>query len=188
MANGRLTVLAGPSCVGKSPLDKALARFHPDLRAPLRSVVLYNDREPRPGEVDGVDYHFRGRDFIRELEQAGDHLVMDVRGDLQALDVAESKRNLDAGDVFFEGNPFVGHSLLKDLENIETRAGSAFRELKMAHEFDAVLPNHDGEDSDNWDAFYFPLGDARHSLNAFVALLKGEDPDFAETWEAGLLP
>lgn len=248
MSNGRLIVLAGPSCVGKSPLDKALARFHPDLRAPLKPVVLYNDRAPRPGEVDGVDYHFRDRASIRALEQKGDHVVMDVRGDLQALDVAELKRDLQAGDVFFEGNPFVGHRLLtdpglagvsrmgvfmaplsrdeiiflresagdaalpdlvtdvmrrkllrrtrkqkselslKDLENIETRASSAFRELKMAHEFEAVLPNHDGEDSDNWDSFYYPLGDARLSLQAFAALLKGESPGWAENWEADLIP
>ncbi len=248
MSNGRLIILAGPSCVGKSPLDKALARFHPELREPLRPVVLYNDRAPRPGEVDGVDYHFRDRSFIQALEQESDHVVMDVRGDLQALDVAGLKRDLQTGDVFFEGNPFVGHRLLtdpgledtnrlgvfmaplssdeirflrssagdsalpglvtdvmrrkllrrtrkqksqlslKDLENIETRAGSAYGELKMAREFDAVLPNHDGEDSDNWDAFYYPLGDARSSLNAFVELLKGGSPGFAEKWEADLLP
>ena len=54
--------------------------------------------------------------------------------------------------------------------------------------FDVVLPNHDGEDSDNWDAFYYPLGDARVSLDAFVALLKGEMPGHAENWEPGLLP
>ena len=57
----------------------------------------------------------------------------------------------------------------------------------MAHEFDVVLPNHDGEDSENWDAFYYPLGDARLSLDAFAALLKGEMPGNAEHWEAGLL-
>ena len=248
MSNGRLIVLAGPSCVGKSPLDKALARFHAELRRPLRAVVLYNDRAPRPGEIDGADYHFRDRESVRALEQKGDYVVMDVRGDLQALDVAGLKRDLQAGDVFFEGNPFVGHRLLtdpglagvnrlgvfmaplsrdeilylresagdaalpglvtdvmrrkllrrtrrqkselslKDLENIETRAGSAFGELQMAHEFDAVLPNHDGEDSDNWDSFYYLLGDARLSLKAFVALLEGEPTDFAENWEADLLP
>ena len=25
------------------------------------------------------------------------------------------------------------------------------------------LPNHDGEDSENWDAFYYPIGDAESS-------------------------
>jgi guanylate kinase len=47
--------------------------------------------------------------------------------------------------------------------------------------------NHDGGDSENRDAFHYPLGDARVSLDAFVALLKGEMPDDAESWEAGLL-
>lgn len=248
MPDTRLIVLAGPSCVGKSPLDKALHRFHPELRAPLKPVVLYNDRAPRPGEVDGVDYHFRDRETIAALEGEGDHVVMDVRGDIQALDVAELNQLLSVGDVFFEGNPFVGHRLmtdqrladvtrlgvfmaplnrdeilylrstagdhalpglvtdvmrrkllrrtrkqkselsLKDLENIETRAGSAYRELRMAHEFDAVLPNHDGEDSENWDAFYYPLGDARQSLEAFAALLCGEAHSRAEQWEQDLVP
>jgi guanylate kinase len=242
-----MIVLAGPSCVGKSPLDKALARFHPELRSPLQPVVLYNDRDPRPGESDGVDYHFRERAEIQALAGREDHVVMDVRGDLQALDVGELKTMLRTGDVFFEGNPFVGHRLLtdprlaevprlgvfmaplsrdeirylreaagaaslpglvtdimrrkllrrtrrqkselslKDLENIETRAGSAYRELQMAHEFDAVLPNHDGEDSEHWDAFYYPIGDARASLEAFAALLRGESSARAESWEADLL-
>ena len=60
-APGRLVILSGPSCAGKSPLDKALGRFYPELRAALQPVTLYNDRAPRPGEVDGVDYHFRRR-------------------------------------------------------------------------------------------------------------------------------
>lgn len=195
-----------------------------------------------------MDYHFRSRAKIAALEGRDGFVVMDVRGDLQALDVADLKRKLEAGDPFFEGNPFVDSALqgeprladiqklsvfmsplsreeirflresagdpalprlvtdvmrrkrlrrtrkqkselsLKDLENIETRASSAYGELKMAHPFDAVLPNHDGEDSDHWDAFYFPLGDARKSLTAFVSLLRGERPDWAETWEADLLP
>lgn len=248
MSDGRLIILSGPSCVGKSPLDKALARFYPELRAPLQPVVLYNDRDPRPGEVDGVDYHFRSRDSIEALVDRPECVVMDVRGDLQALDVSELNRLLQAGDVFFEGNPFVGRTLqteprlrdvpklgvfmapvsreeilflresggsasladlvtdvmrrkllrrtrrqkselsLKDLENIETRAGSAYQELKMAQHFDAVLPNHDGEGCDNWEAFYYPIGDARKSLLAFVSLLRGEWPAWAEKWEADLLP
>ena len=54
--------------------------------------------------------------------------------------------------------------------------------------FDYVIPNHDGEDSDNWDAFYFPLGDARTCLNSFVALLEGNVPAGVERWDADLLP
>lgn len=77
---------------------------------------------------------------------------------------------------------------LKDLENIERRAGSAYSELCLAHLFDHVIPNHDGEDSENWDAFYYPLGDARKALSAFVALLEGRASPHIEKWGADLLP
>jgi guanylate kinase len=51
-----------------------------------------------------------------------------------------------------------------------------------------VIPNHDGEDSENWDAFYYPIGDARKALMAVVALLEGIVPPSVETWEEELLP
>ena len=57
---------------------------------------------------------------------------------------------------------------------IERRAGSAYRELKEAHHFEYVIPNYDGEDSDNWEASYYPLGDARRAFLAVVALLAVE--------------
>jgi hypothetical protein len=53
----------------------------------------------------------------------------------------------------------------------------------MAHHFQHVIVNHDGEDSENWNAFYFPLGDARRTLDAFVALLQGFDVQEVEQWE-----
>jgi guanylate kinase len=246
-AAGRLVILSGPSCVGKSPLDRALARFQPDLHRRLRKVVLVNSREPRPGERDGVDYHFRTRSQVEALRAQQRFAVLDVRGDLQALDLAELAALLERGDAFFEGNPFVGRLLqthpalaqvwrlsvflaplskdeilflrdparsfslpdlvrdvmrrkllrrtcrqkgelaLSDLENIERRAASAFRELQEAVHFEWVIPNHDGEDSDNWEAFYYPLGDARRALLGFVDLLEGRIPACAEKWEAGLL-
>src|SRR5207302_10597312 len=71
---------------------------------------------------------------------------------------------------------------LKDPEEIERRAGSAYRELKEAQQFEYVIPNHEGEDSDNWEAFYYPLGDARRVLLAVVALLRGEGPKGVEKW------
>ena len=54
-AAGRLVILSGPSCVGKRPLAKALARFHPELSANLQPIVLFNSQSPRAGERDGED-------------------------------------------------------------------------------------------------------------------------------------
>lgn len=242
---GRLIILAGPSCAGKTPLKKALGKLYPDLRATLQALVLYNSRAPRPGETDGVDYHFRTGEQVQALEPQQRYLVMEIRGDIVALDVEELSTMLESGDVLFEGNPFVGEVLLshpalarfrkltvymvplsrdeiiylrdrgavlpeiitdimqrrllrrtrrqkgelslKDLENIEKRSSSAWGELKKACLFDHVIPNHDGEDSENWDAFYYPLGDAHKALRDFVALLQGEKPQHVEKWERDLI-
>jgi guanylate kinase len=76
---------------------------------------------------------------------------------------------------------------LRELENIEKRASSAYCELGEARHFQYVIPNHDGEDSENWDAFYYPLGDARKALLTFVSLLAGEAPSRVEHWDEELL-
>ena len=242
---GRLVVLSGPSCVGKSPLHGALTRLHPEWEERLKKLVLYNCRSPRPGERDGVDYFFRTRDEIESFRGRKDMLVMDVRGDLQALSLPDLEKTLAASDALFEGNPFVGTALLSapglarfprlgvfisplsrdelaelkalgvkldsfvtdvmrrkllrrttrfkgilsqpDLQEIERRCGSAFGELKLACQFEWVIANHDGEDSENWSAFYYPIGDARRTLLTVLALLSGAPAAGAERWEAGLL-
>ena len=55
---GRLYVLSGPSGVGKGSLLKALLSYLPGV---VRSVSA-TTRAPRPGEIDGVDYHFLTRE------------------------------------------------------------------------------------------------------------------------------
>ena len=80
-----------------------------------------------------------------------------------------------------------GEPSLKDLENIETRAASAHVEMKEAWHFEYLISNHDGEDSDNWEAFYYPIGDARRALDAVAALIEGVAPSGAEKWEEELL-
>lgn len=245
---GRLVILSGPSCVGKGPLHAAVKKFYPDLAARLKKFVLYDSRAPRPGEVDGVDYHFRSRAEIEALRGREGFRVFEVRNDLQAMDARELESMLANSDVFFEGNPFIGSDLfelvsglggqcrsiflsplsreeivelkaegrnisvrdfltdvmrrkllrrtkkqkgilsLKDLENIEVRAGSAYSELRQGWRFDRVIPNHDGEDSDHWDAFYYPIGDARKTLHAFASLLEGGDAEGVEKWDEDLVP
>jgi guanylate kinase len=61
----RLTVLSGPSGVGKSTVISHLRTHHPDVWV----SVSVTTRAPRPGETDGVEYHFvDGADFARMVE------------------------------------------------------------------------------------------------------------------------
>ncbi|WP_370462720.1 guanylate kinase [Mycobacterium sp. Marseille-P9652] len=52
--HGRVVVLSGPSAVGKSTVVRCLRERIPDLHFSVSATT----RAPRPGEVDGVDYHF----------------------------------------------------------------------------------------------------------------------------------
>jgi guanylate kinase len=51
---GRLVVLAGPSGVGKSSLVHELRNLYPELWFSVSATT----RARRPGEIDGLDYHF----------------------------------------------------------------------------------------------------------------------------------
>ncbi|QUC24013.1 uncharacterized protein UV8b_08254 [Ustilaginoidea virens] len=51
----RPLVISGPSGVGKGTLYKRLFERHPDT---FCLSVSHTTRKPRPGEQDGVDYHF----------------------------------------------------------------------------------------------------------------------------------
>lgn len=244
---GRLIIITGPSCIGKSPLDQALKRFYPEIRNRLQPLVLWNSRDPRPGEIDGEQYHFRTLEEFEEIREDPGFVVMEVRGDTQALNVNELREMLEQSDVFYEGNTFMAKTLIEleaivqfekmsifvsplskeeiqylknvvnpdgleklvidtmrrkllrrtqkqkgilsltDLENIEIRAKSAYKELKEAHIFNFIVPNHDGEDSENWNAFYYPIGDARNTLEAVKEILASNKSSRAEHWSSKLL-
>ena len=65
-AEARLTVLSGPSGVGKDAVLAAVRRRHPDVWVST-SVTT---RAPRPTETDGIEYHFVSRDRMAELIEA----------------------------------------------------------------------------------------------------------------------
>ncbi|MBP9915392.1 MAG: guanylate kinase [Thiobacillaceae bacterium] len=63
---GQLVIVTAPSGAGKSSLVKALLERDPAIRL----SVSYTTRPPRTGEVDGVHYHFVGReDFQARLDR-----------------------------------------------------------------------------------------------------------------------
>lgn len=67
---GRLIVLTGPTAVGKGTVEAALLAKHPEVWVSVSATT----REPRPGEVNGVNYWFMSEaEFVRK-EQEGKFL------------------------------------------------------------------------------------------------------------------
>ncbi|MBR3383659.1 MAG: guanylate kinase, partial [Atopobiaceae bacterium] len=63
-ATPRLFVVSGPSGVGKGTVLSHVREVRPDLGLTVSATT----RKPRPGEVDGVAYHFlTDEEFDREL-------------------------------------------------------------------------------------------------------------------------
>ncbi|MBA4062617.1 MAG: guanylate kinase [Isosphaera sp.] len=72
MVPGPLVVVSGPSGVGKTTVvDELLGRGV----LPLRRAVTATTRDPRPGEEDGVDYHFWSP--ARFLQAVGDGRMLE---------------------------------------------------------------------------------------------------------------
>jgi guanylate kinase len=82
----KFIILSGPSCIGKGPLLSALRRVYPELT--FGQPVRYTSRTMRPGERDGVEFHFRTADEIRKLPPAR-FFVYPMRNQWQALDLNE---------------------------------------------------------------------------------------------------
>lgn len=69
-APGTLFVISAPSGAGKTSLVRALLAAEQGLSA----SVSYTTRPPRPGEVDGRDYHFVSTERFLSMAAAGEFL------------------------------------------------------------------------------------------------------------------
>lgn len=67
---GRLIVLTGPTAVGKGTVEAALLAKHPEVWVSVSATT----REPRPGEVNGVNYWFMSEAEFVHKEQEGKFL------------------------------------------------------------------------------------------------------------------
>lgn len=98
-----LVVLSGPSGVGKTTITQALVgrgwRGH--------VVVTATTRRPRPGEVDGVHYHFRTAQAFQQMLQGGELLEhAEVHGNWYGVPATPVRAQLAAGiDVILTIDP-----------------------------------------------------------------------------------
>lgn len=166
-----MVVVSGPSGVGKGTVVAAARRMRPELTL----SVSVTTREPRPGEEDGVDYHFVSRREFKARVAAGDmleyaefagqlygtprsevlHALADGRTVVLEIEL-EGARQIKAAlpealTVFIEPPSMVELAArlrsrgTEDLDDMDRRLRAAEREIAHAHEFQATLVNTDVE-------------------------------------------
>lgn len=69
-AHPSVTVLAGPTAVGKGTISTYIRDNYPEVWLSVSATT----RNPRPGEVDGVHYFFVGPEKFGELVESGQML------------------------------------------------------------------------------------------------------------------
>jgi len=167
-ALGTLYIVAAPSGAGKTSLVKALVECTPGVEV----SVSHTTRAPRPGERDGVNYHFVDTAAFEALINAGvfleyarvfDHYYGTSRDSVLAqlatgVDVileidwqgARQVRELaDCQSVFIlpASREVLRQRLIHRGQDtpqvIERRMQDAVREMSHYHEFDYVVINDD---------------------------------------------
>ena len=67
---GRLFLVTAPSGAGKSSLVNALLKLEPTLKL----SISHTTRQPRPGEVNGREYHFVSEHEFLAMRERGEFL------------------------------------------------------------------------------------------------------------------
>jgi len=107
--SGRLLVFSAPSGAGKTTITRQMVAEHPDLQLSISTTT----RSIRPGETDGVHYHFVSEEQFRDAVAQGRFLEWaQVHGNLYGSDGAWVDQTLAQGrDILFDIDVQGGHQI-----------------------------------------------------------------------------
>jgi guanylate kinase len=90
-------VFVGPSGIGKGTITKAIMSSNPSRFA---FSVSHTTRNPRPGEVNGVDYHFTTRaQFEQDISEGKFMEYCEVHGNLYGTSYAAIRSVAESGRI-----------------------------------------------------------------------------------------
>jgi guanylate kinase len=117
---GLLIILSSPSGAGKSTLSKRLMAWDPTLKFSISATT----RTPRPGEVDGRDYHFKSRSAFEAMVDGGQMLEhAEVFGNLYGSPRAPVEQAMNEGrdtlfDIDWQGGQQVTQAMGGDVVSV----------------------------------------------------------------------
>ena len=109
--HGQIFVLSGPPGAGKSTAGSKVREHMPDLAY----SVSYTTRAPRPGEQDGVDYHFVSREEFEKRRVSGDILeYVEIFGNLYGTSAQVIEDTVKQGHDLFLDTDVNGGAALRE--------------------------------------------------------------------------
>lgn len=94
---GRIFVVSGPSGSGKTTLLKTV-RLKREFRNNLVKIITVTTRRPRPGERNGKDYQFLGKEEFMKRLQSGEFIEsQELYGDFYATPQKELSALIRSG-------------------------------------------------------------------------------------------
>ena len=156
---GRVVVLSGPSAVGKSTVVRCLRERIPNLQFSVSATT----RTARPGEVDGVDYHFVTREGFQRMIDEGALLEWaDIHGGLHRSGTpAQPVR-----DAARDGRPVLIEVDLAGAKAIKRAMPEAFTVFLAPPSWAALEARLTARGTENADAMRRRLATAREELAA----------------------
>ena len=108
--SGSILVLSGPSGAGKSTIINHASAEIGEYYFSISTTT----RQPREGEVDGVDYHFVTKEFFEEGIKAGDFLeYATVHGNYYGTSLKPVNQALEEGKLVVFDIDIQGHRLVR---------------------------------------------------------------------------
>jgi len=120
MQKGAILVLSGPSGAGKSTIINAASGEIGEYYFSISTTT----RQPRVGEVDGVDYFFVSKEAFEEDIKAGNFLeYAQVHGNYYGTSLKPVREALDVGKLVIFDIDVQGHRLVRaKMDDITTSA------------------------------------------------------------------
>lgn len=171
MYKGLLIVISGPSGAGKGTIYGKVLEKLPEIK----KSVSVTTRQPRPGEIDGVHYHFKTEEQYNRMIANGEFLeTAAVYKNYYGTPKAPVFEMLEAGnDVMFEIDNYGSRQIktkypdavtiyvmtpsfaelkrrltargTESEDSLKTRLGNAGRELSEYKNFDYFIVNDDAD-------------------------------------------